>query len=157
MGTYYFPRFADVKLLRQFNFPLLYQFLSPYRDYLCDRHELRWTDDPDTFPFHRLAKILAASDDEMPDMLCSGLFFINALSEPKGTKRVIETLYQEGQLPSFPLSRNDCTLYGWLTAPGLVEELHTVEAADASREHWKCFRPCPNQCYDNHYCRYRRP
>ncbi len=75
-----FKRFSNIALLRRFDFDLLYQFLLPFRDYLCSKHDIRWTDNLLMFPYQDLQKILANPDDEMPELLKSGLFFIDELS-----------------------------------------------------------------------------
>jgi hypothetical protein len=134
MASTFLPQFSDTESLRRFSFPLLYQFLLPYRDYLCDKINLRWTDCPDRFPYSQLVRFLALPDDDMPDMLRSGLFFIDALSSPEGTNRLAETLHYEGLLPAFPLTHNDCALYAWMADPGLAQSLHSQIAADASQQ-----------------------
>jgi len=138
MGSNHFSYFADVEKLRRLSFPLLFQFLSPYRDYFCDKHGLRWTDNPGKFPYRQLVGILASPDAEMPDMLRSGLFFINGLSNTEGTKYLAEALRQDGLLPDSPLSCRDCVIYGWLVSPGLMQEQHAIEAANTSQE-TECF------------------
>jgi len=144
MGTYHFSCFAEVELLRRFHFPLLYQFLLPYRDYLCGKHDLRWTDHPDTFPYRQLASLFASPDTAMPDMLRSGLFFIDALSTQEGARKLAETLHQNGQLPTFPLNYHNCALYAWQVDPGLLQWVHTHLITTKNKVAEQVFseRPC---------------
>ena len=127
-------KFSEMVLQRKFSFPLLYQFLHPYRDYLCSNYDFRWTESSDKFPMKMLAGILSAQDDEMPDMLRNGLFFIDALLTPDGTKRLFEILRYENLLPAFPLSPNDYALFAWQVAPGILQELHAELAAEEHKK-----------------------
>ena len=125
MALKIYSLFADAASLRRFSFPLLHQFLLPYRDYLCEKYDFRWADQAERFPFEHLAGILGAPRPQMPDMLRNGLFFINALSAPKEMAKVAEALQYQGQLPPRPLPLRDSTLYAWLADPGILQWVHT--------------------------------
>lgn len=124
-SRYFFPLFSDVRQLHRFHFPIFRKFLFPYQDYLWERHGLQLTNNPDTFPFRPLVGVLALPDDEMPDTLCSGLFFINALSTPEGMEKVGETLDFQLLLPNFPLTHYDSAVYAWTTDPKILQGVHT--------------------------------
>jgi hypothetical protein len=138
MATNQFKRFANVALLRRFNFDLLHQFLLPFRDYLYDKYGFRWTDNFLMFPYQDLVSILSEPDEDTPEMLHNGLFFIDELSTPKGTDALFAKLrYEEHPIPDF-LAREDLALYTWMVDHTIVQSVHT-EQAEYQRRRFETF------------------
>lgn len=138
MSTHHLRRFSNATLLRRFNFDLLLQFLSPFQDYLRDKHGFRWTDNFLMFPYQDLVSILADPDEDTPEMLHTALFFINELSTPKGTDALLAKLrYEEHPIHDF-LTREDLALYAWMCDAAIVQTVHT-EQAEYQRRRFETF------------------
>lgn len=138
-----FKRFSNIGLLRRFNFDLLYQFLLPYRDYLCGKHDFRWTDNLLMFPYHDLVKIFATTDEEMPVPLRNGLFFVDELATPKAADALIAKLRDENMVIPGVLTQEDLALYTWMRNPGILESLHAELHMLRIKRFERCFGRCP--------------
>ena len=147
MSAHYFRRFSDAAQLRRFNFDLFYQFLSPFRDYLCDQHGFQWTDNLLKFPYHDLANILSEPDGEVPELFLNGLFFIDELSNPKGTELLLYQLHEADIPVDRSVAREDLALYAWLRDPTILQSVHPELAALRPKrfEKYYCAYPvCPD-------------
>jgi hypothetical protein len=129
MSTHQYNHFSNISLLRRFNFDLLYQFLLPYKDYLCSRHHFRWTDNLLQFPYQDLANILAEPDEEMPELLHTGIFFIDELSTTQAAEFIVQQLKEEDhRIPSW-VNETNLALYSWLLNPEILQATHPQLAA----------------------------
>ncbi|MDR1492019.1 MAG: hypothetical protein LBT05_04780 [Planctomycetaceae bacterium] len=142
MAKQQYKQFSNLSLLRRFNFELLLQFLAPYRDYLCSKDGFQWTENLLTFPYQKLMRILAVPDDDMPEMLHNGLFFIDELSTPKGIETILARLKDENLLPP-DLSREDIVLYAWLVDPKILQSTHSEFAGFRVKKTEHCFSRKP--------------
>lgn len=134
MASYYFPRFSDAELLRQFSFPLFYQFLLPYREFLCSQYDIHLTDNSRKFPYQQLVGALALPDRRTPEPLLSALFYINALSTSAGTRRLATILKHHDRSPDFPLGDESYALYASLIDTEFLRSAHAELAIDESLE-----------------------
>jgi hypothetical protein len=139
MSKLQYKHFSNISLLRRFNFDLLYQFLLPFKDYLCSKHHFQWTDNLSQFPYQELIPIFTVLDDEIPEMLHNGLFFINELSSPKAAETLITKLKKADLFPHQNLSQEDAALYTWLVAPSMLQELHSELAGFRLKKTESCF------------------
>ncbi len=124
MASSPFNGFSNIGLLRRFDFDLLCQFLLPFRDYLCEKHQFRWTDSFLMFPYSDLIRIFATPDEEMPESLRNGLFFIDELSTPKAAEILNSKLRDENIVLPGMLTQQDLVLYTWMRNPAILESLH---------------------------------
>jgi hypothetical protein len=84
-------------------------------------------------------QILAVPDDEMPEMLHNGLFFIDELSTHKATEALITKLNNANLFPHRNLANEDVALYTWLVAPTMLQELHSELAGFRLKKTESCF------------------
>ncbi|MDR1268709.1 MAG: hypothetical protein LBK82_04225 [Planctomycetaceae bacterium] len=139
MSTHQYKQFSDLSSLRRFHFDLLYQFLLPFKDYLCSQHHFRWTDDLLRFPYQDLANILAEPDEELPELLHNGIFFIDELSTPQAAEFIVQQLKDEDQtIPSW-INQSNLALYSWLLNPGILQAIHPQLAALRPRRFEKSY------------------
>jgi len=167
MAINHYKHFTDASRLRRFNFELLHQFLLPFRDYLGDKHGFRWTDNFLTFPYDDLVPILSESDDEIPELFKTGLFFIDELSNSKGTELILYQLREAGIPVDSSIAREDITLFTWLHDPRILQSVHPELAAlrpkrfekyhcaypvwpDTSREQLIALEDALNDWFDSH-------
>jgi hypothetical protein len=139
MSKLQYKHFSNISLLRRFNFNLLQQFLLPYKDYLCSKDHFLWTDNLPQFPYRELVQILASPDEEMPEMLHNGLFFIDELSSSKAIEALINKLNNANLFPHQHLANEDVALYAWLVAPTMLQELHSELAGFRLKKTESCF------------------
>jgi hypothetical protein len=125
MSKHQYKHFSDISLLRRFNFDLLYQFLLPFKDYLCEKRHLFWTDNLFDFPYQELTLIFSVLEEDMPELLHNGLFFINELSSPKVAEKLLTKLRNENLLPHRNFTNEDLALYTWINDPTILQELHS--------------------------------
>jgi hypothetical protein len=139
MSIHLYNHFSTISSLRRFNFDLLYQFLLPYKDYLCSQHHFRWTDNLLQFPYQDLANILAEPDDEMPELLHNGIFFIDELSTSQAEDFIVQQLKDDDHaIPSWVNTAN-LALYSWLLNPGILQAVHPQLAALRPRRFEKSY------------------
>jgi hypothetical protein len=125
----------------------LYQFLLPFRDYLCGKHGLAWTDNMLKFPYSDLVRILAEPDDEMPELLKTGLFFIDELSNPKGTELLLYQLHEDGIPTNGSIAQEDIALFSWLHDSRILQSAHPELAALRSKrfeKYYYAYPVCPD-------------
>lgn len=139
MSALQFKRFTNAKLLRQIDFELLLQFLSPFQEYLRSKHGFRWTDNFLMFPYQDLMRILADPDDDIPEALLTGLFFVDELSTPKGIDALIGRLKRENRFPNNNLSQVDLVLHAWLVHPEIIESLHAEQHMLRAKRYETCY------------------
>lgn len=138
MATLNPRRFADITTLRQLSAGDLQRFLAPHATYLAGRGLVVPDQiDPEAFNYLALAGILVNPTDEMPNDLCSGLYFVNEMATQEAFDLLIENLAVRAMLPpdrlaavdddsdeTTPLSPADVALRVWLEDPDLLEQLH---------------------------------
>jgi hypothetical protein len=139
MSTHHYKHFSNINSLRRFNFELLYQFLSPFKDYLCSRHDFQWTDSLLQFPYRELSVILAEPDEEMPELLHNGIFFIDELSTPQASELVIQQLKEEDHSIPSAMTQDNLALYAWLLDPEILQAIHPQMAALRPRRFEKSY------------------
>jgi hypothetical protein len=139
MATIQFKRFSDIALLRRFNFDLLYQFLLPYQDYLCGKHNFRWTDNLLMFPYQDLVGILSEPDDDMPELLHNSLFFIDEFSTAKGTELILQQFREDEISIPKTVAREDLALYTWMLDRKILQAVHPQLAALRPKRFERCY------------------